>query len=188
MIAFIICLLISIIVHELSHFLAARMVKCEVETVSLGFGKPILFRKKIGVTSYQISLWILGGYCKLKGELEYTQEKNTFSNLKYGQKVILASAGCAANILTGILGILLGNYFHNYYIYLYGYLGILLGVGNMIPFPALDGSYLWLFGLEKIYGKKKAYPIMQKIVRWGFTVLMILNIICIPYLIQIWSK
>lgn len=181
---FLVCLFILIVVHELSHFLAARLVGCDVETVSIGFWKPILWSKKIGKTTYQLTPWLIGGYCKLKGELEYTQEKNTFSNLRYMQKVILVSAGCAANIIVGIMGIIVGRMLDNYNIFLFGYLGLALGIGNMIPFPALDGSYLWLFGLEKIYGKQKAYPIMQKIVQWGFIIIMALNFACIPYFIQ----
>jgi membrane-associated protease RseP (regulator of RpoE activity) len=153
--------------------------------VSLGFGKPILFSKKIGRTTYQITPWILGGYCKLEGEMEYSDNPHAFTNLSYRDKLIISCAGCYINIVIGMWGVIFALMFHNYFLYLLGYLGICLGVGNMIPFPALDGSYLWMFGLEKIYGKKKALNIIKQLCMYGMIVLMALNILCIPYLIQL---
>jgi len=51
----------------------------------------------------------------------------------------------------------------------------------------LDGSYPILVGLEKIYGKKKGYKLMEKIVKIGFVIIIILNFACIPLLIY-WYK
>jgi len=56
-----------IFVHELGHFLAARLCKVRVETFSLGFG-PRLFGRRIGATMYQIAIVPLGGYCRMAGE------------------------------------------------------------------------------------------------------------------------
>jgi regulator of sigma E protease len=60
---------IMVFVHELGHFVAARLSGVEVEVLSLGWG-PRLIGFKRGNTWYQISwLLLIGGYCKMKGEL-----------------------------------------------------------------------------------------------------------------------
>jgi len=60
---------ILIFVHELGHFLAAKMFGVGVLKFSLGFGKRLV-GKKVGETEYMISLIPLGGYVKLLGESE----------------------------------------------------------------------------------------------------------------------
>lgn len=63
----IIVLGILIFVHELGHFLVAKLMGVSVEKFSLGFG-PKLFGKKIGETEYLLSAFPLGGYVKMFGE------------------------------------------------------------------------------------------------------------------------
>ena len=63
----IILLGILIFVHELGHFLFAKLVNVKVLRFSLGFG-PKLIGKQYGDTEYRISLVPLGGYVKMLGE------------------------------------------------------------------------------------------------------------------------
>ena len=57
---------ILIIIHEVGHFVAARLSGVIVERFSIGFGKKLLsFRR--GDTEYVISLIPLGGYVKMAG-------------------------------------------------------------------------------------------------------------------------
>lgn len=63
----IIVLGVLIFVHELGHFLLAKLLGVSVEKFSLGFG-PKLLGKKIGETEYLISAFPLGGYVKMFGE------------------------------------------------------------------------------------------------------------------------
>jgi len=58
---------VLIFVHELGHFLLAKLFNVKVEKFSLGFG-PKLFGKKVGETEYLISAFPLGGYVKMFGE------------------------------------------------------------------------------------------------------------------------
>lgn len=182
MIDLIICLVLLIITHELGHYAAARSVHCKVETVSLGFGKPILYAKQIGKTIYQITPWILGGFVKLEGELEFSKSPTAFTNLRYLDKLLIAGAGCYINLLTGMWALMLGYIFNCYFLFLYGCLGVSLGIGNMLPFiPALDGSYTWMFALEKVCEKEKALKVIKKINFVSMIILMILNVFCLPY-------
>lgn len=63
----IIALGVLVFVHELGHFLLAKLLGVSVEKFSLGFG-PKLIGKKIGETEYLISAFPLGGYVKMFGE------------------------------------------------------------------------------------------------------------------------
>lgn len=63
----IIVLGVLIFVHELGHFLLAKLLGVGVEKFSLGFG-PKLIGRKFGETEYLISAFPLGGYVKMFGE------------------------------------------------------------------------------------------------------------------------
>jgi membrane-associated protease RseP (regulator of RpoE activity) len=166
----------------MGHLITAKIVGCGVDCFSIGFGKP-LFSKLIGGTKYQITPWLFGGYCALEDETDSSNSPTAFSNLRYRSKVIMITAGCAVNIITGLIALALNHfYFDNYTLYLFGHLSLLLGITNLIPFPALDGSYPFLVLLEKKMGKEEGYKLMGKIVRVGFNILMILNVISIIFL------
>ncbi len=56
-----------IFIHELGHFIAARLVGIRVEVFSIGFGKRLFgFRK--GATDYRVSAIPFGGYVRMAGE------------------------------------------------------------------------------------------------------------------------
>jgi regulator of sigma E protease len=59
---------LMVFIHELGHFVAAKMNGVEVETFSLGWGPRLVGFRHRG-TSYQISWFPIGGYCKMKGEM-----------------------------------------------------------------------------------------------------------------------
>ena len=60
-------LAVMILVHELGHFVAAKLFGVRVEVFSIGFGKRLVgFRR--GDTDYRISVLPFGGYVKMSGE------------------------------------------------------------------------------------------------------------------------
>lgn len=183
MLLFIFSLLVGIIIHEFAHFIMARSVKCKVSFFSIGFGKPI-YQKRIKETIYQIGWLPFGGYVSLMHELDYSRSKYAFSNLPYLKKMRIILAGCFTNIIFGIILMMIGHDFLDANTYYIGFLNLILGLGNLFPlWPCLDGSYVWLVWLEKFYGKKKGYSIMNKLVSVGMTVINILNILCVPWLL-----
>ena len=94
---------IVVFVHELGHFLAARLVKIDVEAFSIGWGNPIL-KKKIGSVEYRLGMFPVGGYCKMKGETDY---KEAWENMRSGNKPEKGSylaASPAARILVAFGG------------------------------------------------------------------------------------
>jgi regulator of sigma E protease len=61
---------IVVFVHELGHFIAARLSGIGVEAFSIGWGRPII-KKKVGNVEYRLGLFPIGGYCKMSGDGDY---------------------------------------------------------------------------------------------------------------------
>jgi len=99
---------VVVFVHELGHFLAARLVKIDVEAFSIGWGNPI-WKKKIRGVEYRLAMFPVGGYCKMKGAADYgTDEyKEAWDNMRNGVKSESGSylaASPAARIFVSFCG------------------------------------------------------------------------------------
>lgn len=99
----IILLGILIFVHELGHFLFAKMVNVKVLRFSLGFG-PKMMGKKYGETEYQISVIPLGGYVKMLGEepgdeISDEDRARAYNLQPVGKRILIVLAGPVFNIL-----------------------------------------------------------------------------------------
>jgi Zn-dependent protease len=125
---------------------------------------------------------LFGGYCALKDEIKISKAKDAFTNMTYTDKLLIAFAGCYVNIVMGLVIMTLAKLTHNFHLDFLGMISVVLGITNLIPFPCLDGSYPLLALLEKIYDKKKGYMLMDKICRYGFIILMTLNVLSIPFI------
>jgi regulator of sigma E protease len=89
-----------VIVHEFGHLIVAKLSGQPVETFSVGFG-PVLIKKQIGSTVYQLALIPLGGFIKLTGE-DYTAESG-FNAAPLGNKIGVIIAGPISNLILGII-------------------------------------------------------------------------------------
>lgn len=186
-IAILISIYICIILHELAHLLTAKLVKCNVEVFSIGFGKE-LFSFKFGGTKYRFALLPLGGYNKLEHELDYCRNKTALPNLPYSKKLLVLLSGCFINITTGLIAYYYGLKLFNENLFYFGSISTILGITNLLPIPALDGSYAFLFLMEKIIPKKYSLQLIRWLAHWGFIILTALNIACIPWLVMNWRK
>ena len=73
-----------IIVHELGHFIMAKVNGIKVEEFSIGMG-PEVFSKKGKETQYSLRLFPIGGYVKMLGEEEEVEDDGFIAAL--GNKV-----------------------------------------------------------------------------------------------------
>jgi regulator of sigma E protease len=99
----IILLGVIIFVHELGHFLFAKLTGVKVLKFSLGFG-PKLIGKKYGETEYLISAVPLGGYVKMLGEmpgdeLKEEEKQFAFNNQAVWKRFIIIFCGPLFNLL-----------------------------------------------------------------------------------------
>lgn len=108
---FIGALFILVLVHELGHFLAAKLFKMRVERFSIGF-PPRLFGFKKGDTDYCISATPLGGYVKISGMVDESMDDSfattepepwEYRSKPVWQRVIVISAGVIFNIILAIV-------------------------------------------------------------------------------------
>ena len=98
---------VLIFVHELGHFIFAKLFKVGVEKFSLGFG-PKLIGKKIGETEYLVSVFPLGGYVKMvgenaDGELCPEDQARSFAAKPPLQRIAIVAAGPVFNLLFAYL-------------------------------------------------------------------------------------
>lgn len=105
--AFIIFIGVLIFVHELGHFLAAKLFDIKVVKFSLGFGPPLIAFER-GETTYQVAAVPLGGFVKMVGEhpddeLGPEDRERAFSTAPIYQRALVALAGPAFNLAFPIL-------------------------------------------------------------------------------------
>jgi regulator of sigma E protease len=104
--SFIIVLGILIFVHELGHFLMAKLCNVKVLKFSLGFGPKVIGHQH-GETEYLVSAFPLGGYVKMCGENieeEVTNEDipRSFAHKSVWQRFLIVLAGPVFNILFAV--------------------------------------------------------------------------------------
>ena len=92
---------ILIFVHELGHFVAAKLSGVQVNEFSMFMG-PALWKKQVGETLYSIRLIPIGGYCAMEGEDEGSDNPRAFGNAKWWKKLIILVAGAAMNFIIGV--------------------------------------------------------------------------------------
>ncbi|MDR2367071.1 MAG: RIP metalloprotease RseP [Deltaproteobacteria bacterium] len=109
LVSFIVLLLILIFVHELGHFLAAKLLGVRVEKFSLGF-PPRIYSRKIGETVYQLCWLPLGGYVKLLGEepgsrIPEEDKKVSFSHKPAWVRISICFAGPLFNLIFAVFAL-----------------------------------------------------------------------------------
>lgn len=80
-ITFIIVLGILILIHELGHFIIAKLVGIKVEEFAIGF-PPRIWSAKNGETEYSINILPIGGYVRLFGEEDAGRSEKLMSKIK----------------------------------------------------------------------------------------------------------
>lgn len=91
-----------ILIHEIGHFLAARLVKVEVEEFGIGFPPRMLRLFRYNNTDYTLNWLPFGGFVRMKG-MESPDEEGGFLAAKAWKRIVILLAGPVMNILTGLL-------------------------------------------------------------------------------------
>ncbi len=107
----ILSLSILVVLHELGHFIPARLFKTRVEKFYLFFNPWFsLFKKKIGETEYGIGWLPLGGYVKISGMIDESMDTEQmekdpqpweFRSKPAWQRLIIMLGGVTVNIILG---------------------------------------------------------------------------------------
>lgn len=98
-------------IHELGHFLCAKLFNIHTPSFSIGMG-PRIFEKKIGDTTFALSAIPLGGYVEIAGMAEINQgdqksahstDSTSFAVKPYWQKMLVISAGVIFNLVSAYI-------------------------------------------------------------------------------------
>jgi regulator of sigma E protease len=110
---FLLSLSLLIILHELGHFIPAKLFKTRVEKFYLFFDvKYSLLKKKIGETEYGIGWLPLGGYVKISGMIDESMDKEQmalpaqpweFRSKPAWQRLIIMLGGVTVNFVLAFI-------------------------------------------------------------------------------------
>lgn len=84
--------------HELGHFLTAKYNGIKVHEFALGMG-PVLLKRQGAETLYSLRAFPIGGYVKMEGEDEASEDPRSFSNKKPLQRLLVLAAGAFMNFV-----------------------------------------------------------------------------------------
>ena len=99
---------VLVLIHELGHFVAAKLLDVKVLRFSIGYGRP-LFRVTLGETEYQIAAFPLGGYVRILGIEGPADGENkadagrSFASRPLWQRLVVVFAGPAANLVLPVI-------------------------------------------------------------------------------------
>ena len=91
-----------IFIHELGHFVAAKLFGVQVNEFSMFMG-PAIVKWQRGETLYAIRTIPIGGYCAMEGEDVDTDNPRSFQKAAWWKRLIILAAGAAMNFLIGAL-------------------------------------------------------------------------------------
>lgn len=98
----ILILLFLVFIHELGHFLTAKFFGIKVQEFGFGF-PPRLWGKKKGETIYSINWIPAGGFVRLLGEEEDSNDPRSFSQKRPLVRAAVVAAGVIINFLLAVV-------------------------------------------------------------------------------------
>lgn len=134
----------SLILHELGHYIAARLCAVPVKQVGLGWG-PKLYGVRVRETDCQVRLLPVGAYVQL--DMRELQQRSLW------QQLFVLGAGIGVNLVLCVLT--WGS--------LFGALNLALVIGNLIPLYQLDGWKSGMVICRRMFGRP------SPLVEWVFT-------------------
>lgn len=106
-VAFIFVIGILITVHEIGHFVAAKLSGIKVLEFSIGF-PPRIFSFKKAETHYTIGALPFGGFVQMLGEDKVSNDPKAYNNATPGKRFIVSIAGVLMNFLLAWLLLVVG--------------------------------------------------------------------------------
>ncbi|MBO5023669.1 MAG: site-2 protease family protein [Clostridia bacterium] len=93
-----------IFIHELGHYITARIFNVAITEFSIGMGPKLISKtsKKTGI-AYSIRALPIGGFVSMVGEDEESDNENAFHKKPIWQRLIVCAAGSVSNVLLGFV-------------------------------------------------------------------------------------
>lgn len=103
-IAFILLFSFLILIHEAGHFFAARAAGVKVLEFGLGLGKKI-YGKQYGETEYTLNMIPFGGFVRMLGEEEASDDPRSFQKASVWWRMIITLAGVFMNFVFAVFAL-----------------------------------------------------------------------------------
>ena len=93
-----------ILVHELGHFLTARLFNTTVNEFAIGMGPKLISKrsKKSGIL-YSVRAFPIGGFVSMVGEDEESDDVNALNRKPVWKRMVITVAGAAMNLIIGFI-------------------------------------------------------------------------------------
>ena len=134
----------ALVLHELGHYVAARLCGVPIKQVGLGWG-PKVYGVRVSAVDYQLRLLPVGAYVQM--DMRALQRRPLW------QQLLVLGAGIGVNLVFCV--VTWGSLFSS--------LNLALAVGNMIPLYQLDGWKSGMVICRKLFGRP------SPLVEWTFT-------------------
>lgn len=107
MLAFVVALLLSVMIHEFGHYLTAKHYGMKVSEFFVGFGARVFSRQR-GETEFGVKAIPAGGYCRIEGMtprdvMPIGEENRAFYRASSGRKLIVLGAGSFLHFVIGYI-------------------------------------------------------------------------------------
>ena len=130
----IISFFVALVLHELGHYLAARMCAVPVKQAGFGWG-PKLFGIRLSEVDCQFRLLPVGAYVQM--------DMITLQRRPLLQQLFVLGAGIGVNLVLSVVA--WGS--------LFGVFNLALAIGNLIPLYQLDGWKSGMVIVRKLFGR-----------------------------------
>ncbi len=106
--SFLVTVGVLVVIHELGHYAAARIVGVKILRFSVGFGRTLWMRKRgPDQTEWALAAIPLGGYVKMlderEGDVAVHERARAFNRQSVAARIFIVLAGPAANFLLALL-------------------------------------------------------------------------------------
>ena len=102
LISFIFVFGILVLFHEFGHFSLAKLNGIKVNEFAFGMG-PKIWSKSKGETSYSIRAFPIGGFIKMEGEDEASDNPRGFNNKSAWRRLTVIVAGPLMNFVLAVI-------------------------------------------------------------------------------------
>jgi len=124
----------ALVLHELGHYVAARLCGVPIKQVGLGWG-PKVYGIRVSSVDYQLRLLPVGAYVQM--DMIALQRRPLL------QQLFVLGAGIGVNLV--LCALAWGS--------LFGTLNLALAIGNLIPLYQLDGWKSGMVIVRRMFGR-----------------------------------
>lgn len=135
---------VALVLHELGHYVAARLCSVPIKEAGVGWG-PKIFGVRLQQVDCQLRLFPIGAYVQM--------DMKALQSRSLPQQLFVLGAGIGVNLALAVLA--WGS--------LFGALNLALAIGNLIPFYQLDGWKSGMVICRRMFGGPRPF------VEWAFT-------------------